>query len=246
MTTSLPRPRTRYGRSARPREADERPQLERVVHRREQVGRTADPHRREPRQRFVARRLDADPALDLRPDGDRIEGGRSGTVPGSRRGPRERRRRRPPVGPGRSRRRRPGRGRPRPRRLPGRPSARAAADIARWPGRIVQQRGRVEQRRGVEGLVLDEPRRAGLDEHAGVGPLVPGRVRVRDDDHRQAEGGRPRRGWTSRPVRRPGPRRPARSASRRAGTGTVGSDRGRPPGNDSRSGQGAGVARRRR
>ena len=65
MTRSLPRPRTKCGRSRVAGEADERPQLVGVVDGREQVGRPADAHRREPGERLVARRLDPDPALDV-------------------------------------------------------------------------------------------------------------------------------------------------------------------------------------
>ena len=64
-----------------------------------------------------------------------------------------------------------------------RPTSRA------WRGRIVEQRRGVEQRVGVERLVLDEPGRAGLDEARRVRPLVAGGVRIRHDDHRQAERG---------------------------------------------------------
>ena len=74
MTTSLPRPSTRCGSSRARANRTSAAQLEHVVHGREQVGRAADPHRREARQRLVARGLDADAALDVRPDGDRVEG----------------------------------------------------------------------------------------------------------------------------------------------------------------------------
>jgi hypothetical protein len=47
-----------------------------VVDRREEVGRAADAHRREPGERLVARRLDADPALDRGPHRGGVEGGR--------------------------------------------------------------------------------------------------------------------------------------------------------------------------
>ena len=109
------------GQLARPREPHERPQLVGVVHGREEVGRPADAHRGEPGERFVARGLDPDPALDVGPGRDRIEGGdhraspramrsiSDGSGNGSRAPPprgRWRPRRRPrPVGPGRARRR---------------------------------------------------------------------------------------------------------------------------------------------
>ena len=56
-------------------------------------------------------------------------------------------------------------------------------------GRVVEQSGSVEQRRRIERLVVDEPRGTGLDQARGVRPLVAGRVRVRDDDHRQTQRG---------------------------------------------------------
>ncbi len=55
--------------------------------------------------------------------------------------------------------------------------------------RIVEERGRLEQRRRVEPLVLHEPGGPRLDENLRVRPLVAGGVRVRDDDDRQAERG---------------------------------------------------------
>ena len=57
--------RGRGAGSARPRETDKGAELECVVRRGEEVGRPAHPHRREPGERLVARRLDADPALDV-------------------------------------------------------------------------------------------------------------------------------------------------------------------------------------
>src|SRR5205085_4841678 len=44
----------------------DRAQLEEVVHLREEIGRATNAHRREPRERFVARRFDADAPLDVR------------------------------------------------------------------------------------------------------------------------------------------------------------------------------------
>jgi hypothetical protein len=55
-------------------------------------------------------------------------------------------------------------------------------------GGILEQVGRLEQRPGVEILVLDQPGCAAVDQHPGVGPLVARRMRVRHDDHRQAQG----------------------------------------------------------
>ena len=65
MTRSEPRPRRKRGSSRAAREAHEAAQLEQVVDLGEEVGRAADAHRREARQRLVARRLDADAALDV-------------------------------------------------------------------------------------------------------------------------------------------------------------------------------------
>ena len=56
--------------------------------------------------------------------------------------------------------------------------------------RVVEQVGGGEQRRGVEVGVLDEPRRAGLDELDRVRSLVAGRVRIGHDHQRQTEGRR--------------------------------------------------------
>ena len=68
------------------------------------------------------------------------------------------------------------------------PAERAGAPrTSRGARRVVEERRRVEQRRGIEVLVVDEPRRPGRDERARVGPLVAGGVRVRHDDHRQAQ-----------------------------------------------------------
>ena len=72
---------------------------------------------------------------------------------------------------------------------PGRPSDAGRGRHRGVRRRVLEEAGRVEQRRGIEGLVVDEPRRAGLDEARRVGPLVAGRVRIRHDDHRQAERG---------------------------------------------------------
>ena len=58
---------------ARASEANEGAQLVGVVDRREQVGRAADAHRREPGERLVAGRLDPDPALDVGAGRDRVE-----------------------------------------------------------------------------------------------------------------------------------------------------------------------------
>ena len=96
--------------------------------------------------------------------------GRSGQRPAL--GGRQRRARRPrPQRPGRAER--PGGGRHRARAGPGSSRMRAA----------------VEQRRGVERLVVDRARPPPPRRAPGVRALVAGGVRVRDDDHRQAERG---------------------------------------------------------
>ena len=68
-----PPPEHEMRQAAGPGEADEGPQLVGVVDRGEQVGRSADAHRREPGERLVARCLDPDPALDVGPGRDGVE-----------------------------------------------------------------------------------------------------------------------------------------------------------------------------
>ena len=63
-----------------------------------------------------------------------------------------------------------------------------------------------------------------------VRALVAGGVWVRDDDHRQAQGGHLRERRGARPARRRGPPRRGRRASPRAGTGRAGSARVARPG----------------
>src|SRR4029077_19953003 len=70
---------------ARPGEPDECPQLVRVMRGREQVRRATDAHRREPRERLVARGLDPDPALDVGAGSDRVEGRDHAAAPRARR-----------------------------------------------------------------------------------------------------------------------------------------------------------------
>ena len=118
-----------------------------------------------------------------------------------------------PPPPGRARRPR--------RRPPGRPSARAAARIAVVRVRVVEERGGVEERLGVEGLVLDQARGAGRDQARGVGPLVAGGVRIRARRPPAGRGRSPRPASTSRPGRRAGRPPRGRPASRHAGTGTA-------------------------
>ena len=176
---------------ARAREPDEGAQLEDVVHRREQVGRAADAHRREARQRLVARRLDADPALDVGPDRDRVE------RHGRRRSCRGHAAR--PLSDARSARRRAAARRsaarraparpPRPR-LPGRPSARAAAAIVERALAGSSSSAAASSSASASKSSSSTRRAAPASTSArGVGPLVAGGVRVRDDDDRQAERG---------------------------------------------------------
>ena len=52
---------------------------------------------------------------------------------------------------------------------------------------IVEQPRGVDQRIGIERLVIDQPAGAGLDELTRVGRLMPGGMRIRHDDDRQPE-----------------------------------------------------------
>ena len=72
MTRSEPRPEEHQGHLPGAREAHDGPQLEQVAHLREQVRGTADAHRREACQRLLARRLDAQPALDVGAQAERL------------------------------------------------------------------------------------------------------------------------------------------------------------------------------
>ena len=200
---------------ARAGEAHERPQLEQVVDGREEVRRSADTHRREPRQRLVARRLDPDPTLDLGSDGDRVERRHRGHPRPAARSALDRRRvgQRLRGGPPPARDRRPRRRRPADR------ATRAAADIARCAAGSSSRRAASSRAAASKAASSIEPAGAGLDELASVGRLVTGRMRVRHDHDRQAQGGHlgeRRRARLARPRDR---RRPARSACRRAGTG---------------------------
>ena len=217
MTTSLPRPRTRCGMLARARESDEGAQLEDVVDGREQVGRSADAHRREPRQRLVARGLDADPALDVRSDRDRVERGRGGHAAD----PRARRSMMAAVG----QRLAPcggehevGHG----VRRPG-PAERAGRRGHREVGRrIVEQRRGIEQcRRRRSASSSTSRRRAGLDELRGHWPA--GARRHADTGRRRI--GRPRAVTSAsvdepaRPTTRSAAASAASMSSRRNGCG---------------------------
>ena len=188
-----PPPEDEVRQLAGPGEADERPELVGVVGGGEQVGRTADAHRREPRERLVARGLDADPALDVGAGRDGVEGRDHVCAPRASRS----------IVGGVGERRARGRGQDQVRDRvgrPGRPSARAAADMRACATGIVEDRRRVDERVGVERLVLDQPGGARLDQAQGIGPLVTGRVRVRDDDHRQPERGHLGQGRRARPA----------------------------------------------
>ena len=206
---------------ARAGEADQGAQLEGVVDRREQVGRAADAHRREPGERLVARRLDPDPALDVGAGRDRVEARDHAPDPRASRSM--------PAASGNGAPCRGGEdelghgvGRAGPAERPRR---------GRHPGvcqRVVEQLRRVEQGVGVERLVLDQPGGAGLDQARRVRALVAGGVRIRARRPSAGRGRSPRPASRSRPGRRPGRPRPARPASRRAGTGTAGSAAGRP------------------
>ena len=199
------------GDVARAREAHDAAQLEEVVHLREQVGRTADAHRREARQRLLARRLDAQPALDVRAQraprrrcrgaGRRTEAARSisGREPGRGASTLGGLRQRPCSARARSRS---AACRRRARADPGRgcagPSPPRAGRRPGWPARP-ERAGAIERPRR-RPAARHRPR----DEARGVGALVAGRVRVGHDDHGQAGGRQPRpasrsrRGPTSR------------------------------------------------
>ena len=231
MTRSLPRPQDQVRQLARPGEADEGAQLERVVGGREQVGRAADAHRREPRQRLVARRLDPDPALDVGAGRERVEGRRSSAALAARE----------PLDRGRLRQRAAGPPRPGPARRPRRPRP---AGRARGPRRT-SRRAR-PGRRGARPRRAARRRRTPRRRRAGPRPPRPGSRRWpaggrrRADTARRPSAGRgrsPRPASTSRRDRRPGPRRRARPASRRAGTGTAGSGRAARPGRRLAAGQ---------
>ena len=227
MTRSLPRPSTKCGRPrvrAKRTRARSSWALWTVANR--SAG-PADAHRREAGERFVARCLDPDPALDVGPGGDRIEAGDHRSPPRARRSI--------SAGSGNG------------RRVaaamtssataaaaPGRPSAAGGGRHRGVRPRVLEQPGRVEERRGVEVLVRDQPGRA---RHRRGSRRSPAGARPRADTARRPSAGpsrSPRPGWTIRPARRPGPRWPARPASRRAGTGTGGSGGGPRPGRDSR------------
>ena len=214
-------------------------QLEGVVDGREQVGRAADAHRREPGERLVARRLDADPALDVRPDGDR---------------------RRTAASPSRGDAAGASLDRP-PRPAAARGAATASDEVGDGVGgsRADPARGRRRTSRGAppgrRGCAAASSSASASNASSSTSRAAPASTSSRalarwwpaacgygTTTMRQAEGGRPRPASTSRPDRRRGRRRPGPRACRRAGTGAGGSARAGPPGRASRRGQRRGVA----
>ena len=215
-----------------------------VVRHREQVGRAADAHRGEPRERLVARGLDADAALDVRPESPtrRTAAGRRASRRHSARDPARVGARssagvgqRPALGERRA---------PAPRRRRGARAGarrRAAAAIARVrPGRRGWRRD-AEERVAVEVVVRGSASAAPASTSSrafafwwppacGYGTTTIGRPRA-DASASVEEPARPRAG----------PRPPAPSPCRRAGTGTDGSARARPPAAP-RGGERGGVA----
>ena len=174
-----PPPQHEMREATRPREAHQGAQLVGVVDRREQVGRSADAHRGEPGERLVARRLDPDPALDVGPGGDRVEGIDHRWPPRATRS----------ISLCSGKGWRVAAASTSAATAAAAPGSTQAAGRSRHDGvalRVLEQAGRVEERVGIEVLVRDQARRAGLDQARRVRPLVTGRVRVRDDDHRQA------------------------------------------------------------
>ena len=207
-----PPPEDEVRQVARPREPDQRAELVGVVDGREQVGRAADAHRREPGQRLVARRLDPDPALDVRADRDRVEG-------------RPAARRHPPSGPlahavaARSLDRRIGQGLARGRGQDQLRDGVGGSRPAERPRRLGHRAwatgsSRMPPRRrsaaASNASSVDDPRRAGLGEARRRSPAG---GRPHADTGRRPSAARapsPRPASTSRPARRPGPPRERR------------------------------------
>ena len=222
MTVSLPRPSTRCG-IPRVRANRTRPRSSKVLW--TVANRSAGPPTRivvKPRERLVARGLDPDPALDLGPDRDRSRTSASGR-------PSRRRAARPHAvaiaagsGSGRPRRATASRGRRRPRRHAGRPSARAAAAIARCAAGSSSRAAASSSAVGVE--ASSSTSRAAPASTSG-GRWRAG-ARRRADTARRPSATRarsPRPGSTSRRGPRRGRRRPGRASmsSRRNGCGPV-------------------------
>ena len=187
-------------------------------------------------ERLVARRLDADPALDRGADRERVEGaaGTAAADPTPRRRPSVTRpapraiasialarRQGAPFGQRRARARRSRR-----RRRAGRSRGRRAAIAAR-AGSSNRMSVAATSASASNVLVGDDPGRA--RPRPGSRRWRPGGrgVRIRDDDRRDPERGDLGERSTSPPARRRGRPRRAPPACRRAGTGTGGSGRAR-------------------
>ena len=225
--------------AARPGEPHDRAQLEDVVDGREQVGRSSDPHRGEPGQRLVARRLDPDPALDVRPGGEGVERRRVGRAAGGAASTR------PAAGGGRSRRSRlhvPGQRLDRGDRRQGLPLGEGqdelrdrfgrtgSAELARRPrpsrtgwassARMSAAASSASASKSSSATIRAAPASARTCAFARWWPAACG---IRDDDHRHPEGRDLGQGRRAGPARRRGRRPRAPPACRRAGTGTAGS-----------------------
>ena len=167
---------------ARAGEANQGAQLVGVVDRREQVGRTADAHRREPGERLVAGCLDPDPALDVGAGRDRVEARDHAPDPRASRSMPAASGKAAPVAAART-------SSATASAAPGLPSDRAAADIPACASGSSSSSAASSEGVGVERLVLDQPGGSGLDQARRVRALVAGRVRIGHDDHRHAERG---------------------------------------------------------
>ena len=134
---------------------------------------------------LVARRLDADPALDVRAEPGQVHRQVGGGPSSITRTPetfarwwpgwelRPLRERQDELGNGRGR--------------PGRPNAARRGRIVVEDAAILEQRQPRSSACRVEVLVGHDPRRSGLGQRACVPRLVGRRVRIWDDDHRQSE-----------------------------------------------------------
>ena len=174
----------------------------------------------------MARRLDADAALDVRAERELLVLGQAAA--GERRSrahrvtrPRDDRARcASAAGSARALRQRRAAARPSPRP---RPAGRARGWRLPSPPRsrlVEQDRAASQQRGAVELLVRRRARAApAVDQRARVGRLVRGRVRDRARRPAAGRARRPRRASTSRPGRRAGPRRRARRPSPRRRNG---------------------------
>ena len=187
MTRSLPRPSRKCGRSRPRANWTSLRSSNRLCGVDEQIRRPADAHRREAAERLVPRRLDPDPPLDLGAGRDRVEGGDHGAIPRDTRSIALAVRQRPTLGGGHHELGdRVGGGRP--------PQCAGRGRHREVAGRVVEDAGRLDERVGVERLVLDQPGGPRVHQHARVGALVARRVGIRDHDHRHAERGDLRQG----------------------------------------------------